>query len=109
VKLWRDHDTPFHKYKDLTNDMLEAIEELEDLDKLGQGLSSVDLLEEVDIGDDSISRPTFVKQRLKANYKAKLFELFKDYVDCFGWNYNEMCRRPVPWAAGYGPRNLDIG
>ena len=42
--------------------MCEAIEEFDGLDKLGQGFTSVDPLEKVDIGDGSIPRPTFVMQ-----------------------------------------------
>ena len=77
-------------YRASKNDMCEAIDESEDLDKLGQGFTSADLLEQVDIGDGSVPRPTFVKQSLKANYKAKLIELLREYVDCFAWNYHEM-------------------
>jgi hypothetical protein len=33
------------------NDMCEAIEDFDEVDKLGQGLSSTDPLEEIDIGD----------------------------------------------------------
>jgi hypothetical protein len=36
------------------------IEEFRDLDKLGQGFTSADPLEEIDIGDGKTSRPTFV-------------------------------------------------
>ena len=42
--------------------MWEAIEDLGDLDKLGQGFTSADPLEKVDIGDGSIPRPTFVNE-----------------------------------------------
>ena len=44
--------------------MCEAIEDIGDLDKLGQGLTSADPLEKVDIGDGSIPRPTFVNANL---------------------------------------------
>jgi hypothetical protein len=36
------------------------IEKLRDLDKLGQGFTSVDPLEEIDIEDGKTPRPTFV-------------------------------------------------
>jgi hypothetical protein len=42
-----------------------------------------DPLEEVDIGDGAIPRLTFVNKNLDANYKAKLMEILKDYVDYF--------------------------
>ena len=53
------------EYRSNKNDMYESIEELDDMDKLGQGFTSADPLEEVDIGDGSIPRPTFVNKNLK--------------------------------------------
>ena len=53
-------------YRSDENDMYESIEELEDMNKLGQGFTSADPLEEVDIGDGSIPRLTFVKQKFKS-------------------------------------------
>src|SRR6185369_12679036 len=50
------------QYRARTNDMCEAIEDFDDLGKLGQGFASVDPLEKVDIGDGTIPRPTFVKK-----------------------------------------------
>jgi hypothetical protein len=47
-------------YQPNKNDMCEAIEETENLDKLGLGFMSVDILEEVDIGDGVTPRLTFV-------------------------------------------------
>jgi hypothetical protein len=38
------------------------IEEFRDLNKLGQGFTSADPLEEIDIGDGKILRPTFVNK-----------------------------------------------
>ena len=78
------------QYRSNKNDMCEAIEDFEELDKLDQGFTSADHLEEVDIGDGSIPRPTSVNKNLKVNYKAKLIELLKEYVDCFAWSYSEM-------------------
>jgi hypothetical protein len=34
--------------------------------------------------------PTFVNKNLDADYKAKLMEILKEYVDCFAWSYSEM-------------------
>src|SRR3989337_4047711 len=72
------------------NDMYESIEELDDMDKLGQGFTSANPLEEIDIGDGSIPRPTFVNKNLRADHKAKLIELLKEYVCCFAWEYHDM-------------------
>jgi len=57
-------------YQDKANDMCEAIEDLDDLDKLGQGFMSTDPLEKVDIGDGSIPKPTFVNANLSDDSKA---------------------------------------
>jgi len=72
------------------NDMCEAIEDTEDMDKLGQGFTSADPLEKVDIGDGSVPRPTSVNANLSAEYKTDLIKLLKEYVDCFAWSYSEM-------------------
>ena len=73
------------QYRVRTNDMCEAIEDSGDLDKLGQGFTSADPLEKVDIGDGTIPKPTFVNKNLSAEYKADLVNLLKEYVDCFAW------------------------
>jgi hypothetical protein len=68
----------------------EAIEDLDDLGMLGQGFTSADPLEEVDIGDGTIPRPTFVNKNLDLMFKLELIKILKEYVDCFARNYNEM-------------------
>ena len=71
-------------------DACEAIDNFDELDKLGQGFTSADPLEQVDIGDGSIPWPTFINQNLEADYKVELIALLKEYVDCFAWDYTEM-------------------
>ena len=92
------------------DDMYESIEELDDMDKLGQGFTSADPFEEVDIGDGSVSRPTFINKNLKADCKANLIELLKEYVCCFAWEYHEMpglsrelVEHRLPIKAGFRP------
>ena len=63
--------------------MCETIKESEDMDKLGQGFTSVDPLEKVDLGDGTILRPTFVNKNLSVEYKADLIKLLKEYVSLF--------------------------
>jgi hypothetical protein len=46
-------------YQAHKNDMCEAIEKFGDLNKLGQGFTSDNPLEEVDIGDGTVPRLTF--------------------------------------------------
>jgi hypothetical protein len=77
-------------YRANKNDMYEAIEETKDLDKLGPGFMSADPLEEIDIWDSVTPRPNFINKNLSADYKSNLVELLREYVDCFGWNYQEM-------------------
>ena len=77
-------------YRSRINDMCEAIEDIEDMDKLDQGFTSADPLEKIDIGDGSVPRPTFLNANLSAKYKADLIKLLKEYVDCFAWSYSEM-------------------
>jgi hypothetical protein len=78
------------QYQANKTDACEAIDDFDELDKLGQGFTSADPLEQVDIGDGSVPRPTFINQNLKADYKFKIIALLKEYVDCFAWNYTEM-------------------
>ena len=59
--------------------MCEAIEDSDDLDKLGQGFTSADPLENVDIGDGTVPRPTFVNKNLLADHKADLIKWLKQY------------------------------
>ena len=70
----------------------EAIDDFDELDKLGQGFTLAGPLEQVDIGDGSMPRPMFINQNLEADYKDELITLLKEYVDCFAWNYIEMPR-----------------
>jgi hypothetical protein len=63
--------------------MCEAIEDFDDLSKLGQGFTLTDPLEEVDIGNGTVPRPTFVNKNLRHLFKSDLLKLFKEYVDCF--------------------------
>jgi len=46
-----------------------------------------DPLEEVDLGDGSIKRPTYISTKIDKDIK---FKLLKKYKDCFSWDYNEM-------------------
>ena len=60
------------------SDMHETIEDFGDMEKLGQGFSSVDPLEKIDIGDGSIPRPTFIKARLKSVRKVRYVYYLKN-------------------------------
>ena len=60
------------------------------MDKLGQGFTSADPLEKVDLGDGTIPRPTFVNKNLSVEFKANLIKLLKEYIECFALEYSEM-------------------
>jgi hypothetical protein len=68
----------------------DIIEEFRYLDKLGQGFTSVDPLEEIDIGDGKTPRLTFVNKTLKNDLRNEMIDLLKEYSDYFAWNYTQM-------------------
>jgi hypothetical protein len=78
------------EYRSTKNDIGETIEDFDEVEKLGQGFTSTDSLEEVGIGDGTKPRLTFVNKNMRADYKVKVIELLKEYVDCFEWEYLEM-------------------
>lgn len=78
------------EYRSTKNDIGKTIEDFDEVKKLGLGFTSADPLEEVDIGDGTKPRPTFVNKNMRADYKVKIIELLKEYVDCFAWEYHEM-------------------
>ncbi|CAJ2672886.1 unnamed protein product [Trifolium pratense] len=55
-----------------------------------QKMQAQDPLEEVDIGDGSIKRPTYISANIPKDLRDKLVELLKEFKDCFAWDYNEM-------------------
>jgi hypothetical protein len=63
--------------------MCEAIEDFDEVEKLGQGFSSVDPLEEIDIGDGITPRLTFVNKSMSLEHKDAIIKLLRDYIDFF--------------------------
>ncbi|XP_045817238.1 uncharacterized protein LOC123910200 [Trifolium pratense] len=53
-------------------------------------MQAQDPLQEVDIGDGSVKRPTYISVNIDPTLKEKMVELLKKYRDCFAWDYNEM-------------------
>jgi hypothetical protein len=58
--------------------MCEAIEDFDEVEKLGQGFSSADPLEEIDIVDGITPRPTFVNKNMSLEHKDAIIMLLKD-------------------------------
>jgi hypothetical protein len=85
---WLQHHT--EQYRSTKNNMCKAIEDFDEVEKLGQGFSSVNPLEEIDIGDGITPRPTFVNKNMFLENKDSIIKMLRDYVDCFAWNYHEM-------------------
>jgi hypothetical protein len=78
---WLQHRTD--QYRSTTNDMCEAIENFDEVEKFGQGFSSVDPLEEIYIGDGITPRPTFVNKNVSLKHKDAIIKLLSHYVDHF--------------------------
>jgi hypothetical protein len=70
---------------------MSTIVEFRDFNKLGQGFTSVDPLDDVDIGDGRTPRPTIVNKTLKTDPRSNRIGLLKEYPNCFAWSsYTEM-------------------
>jgi hypothetical protein len=78
---WLRHRT--EQYRSTTNDMCQVIEDFDEVEKLGQGFSSSDQLDDIDIGDGITPRPTFVSKNMSLGHKDAIIKLLRDYVDCF--------------------------
>jgi hypothetical protein len=66
---WLSRQTvEYHSY---TDNAMGVVEDLDELGKLGQEFSYMDDIEEVDIGDGVVSRPTYVSARLNTSQKRK--------------------------------------
>ena len=70
---WLKHRV--EQYRASKTNTCEAIDDFDELNKLGQGFTSADPLEQVNIRDGSMTRSTFINKNLEANYKVKLIEL----------------------------------
>jgi hypothetical protein len=61
------------------NDMCETIEDFDEVEKLGQGFSSTNPLEEIDIWDGMTPRPIFVNRNMSLEHKDAITKLLRDY------------------------------
>jgi hypothetical protein len=77
-------------YCSSTDDAIGVVEDLDELGKLDRGFSSMDDLEEIDIGDGVVPRPTYVSACLDVTQKYEIIELLNGYTCCFAWDYTEM-------------------
>src|SRR3954471_5976910 len=63
-----------------------------EMDPLGsvKRMQAQDPLEEINLGDGIIKRPTYLSMKLASDLKTKLIRLLEEYKDCFAWDYHEM-------------------
>ncbi|KAK2389329.1 hypothetical protein QL285_062925 [Trifolium repens] len=73
-------------------------------------MQAQDPLEEIDIGNGSVKRPTYISANISPDLKGKLVQLLKEFSDCFAWDYNEksglsreMVELKLPIKAGKRP------
>ena len=91
-----DTETPGEQVHDEQNQRLDAIYDDEPLgfeknpDFSGAKMLSQDPLEEIDLGEGTIKRPTYISKKLDPKVKDKVIQMLKDYKDCFAWDYDEM-------------------
>jgi hypothetical protein len=64
--------------------------DLADGGKLGYRFTSVDELEEINIGPRDKPQPTFISKKLDPSLRELMIALLKEYSDCFAWDYREM-------------------
>jgi hypothetical protein len=62
--------------------MCEAIEDFDQVEKVEQGFSSADPLEEIDIVDGITPRLIFVNNNMSLEHKDAIIKLLRNYVDC---------------------------
>jgi hypothetical protein len=60
------------EYWDQRGSAGKTMEDFDDFGKLGQGFASVDELEEIDLGEGSVPRPTYVSVNLPNDRKHRL-------------------------------------
>jgi hypothetical protein len=87
---WLQHCT--EQYQSTMNNKCKAIADFEEVEKLGQGFSSADPLEDIDIGDRITPSPIFVNKNMSLEHKDAIIKFPKMYVDYFAWNYHKMPR-----------------
>jgi hypothetical protein len=78
------------EYRSNENNIGEVVEDFDDMVKLGSGFVSSDELDKVDIRDGKDERPMYNKSSLDGEPTMRLFELLREFANCFAWSYTEM-------------------
>jgi hypothetical protein len=59
------------------------VEGFDEVGKLGQSFCTVDELEEANLGQGDVLRPTYVNKGMPEENKRRLAELFQEFKGCF--------------------------
>jgi hypothetical protein len=86
--VWLQRRTAAYRLE--RNGICEIVEDFDEVGKLGQGFTSIDELEEVDLGDECKIRPTYINASLTDGQKARVCCLLREFMVCFAWDYTEM-------------------
>jgi hypothetical protein len=78
------------EYRSVGNDIGGVVDDFDEMGKLGRGFTSINQLEEVDIGNGSDKRPTYISTKLSAGWRKEVCELLRVFIGCFAWDYSEM-------------------
>ena len=49
-----------------------------------------DPLEEIDLGEGTTRRPTYISANIDPQLRVEVIQLLKEFKDCFAWDYDEM-------------------
>jgi hypothetical protein len=111
---WLHHH--INGYRSHQDGISDVVEESGQEGKLGQGFSSLDSLEEVDLCDGSVCKPTYVSTKLSREEKEKVCCLVKEFTDYFVWSYTEihgssrdLVEHKLPIKGGLGHINNQLG
>jgi hypothetical protein len=77
-------------YRSQENGWYVVVEELDKVRNLWQGFAAVDELEEINLGKEGESQPTYIKRGLAGDLRTKLCNLLWEFLDCFAWDYTDM-------------------
>jgi hypothetical protein len=75
------------EYRLAEDGIKEVVEDFDEVGKLRQGFSVVDEVDEIDIGDEAVHRPTYVSRNLTPEQKVEVCKLLNEFVTCFAWEY----------------------
>jgi hypothetical protein len=77
-------------HKDGKTELSEVVEDFDDVGKLGQGFALVDDLVEIDVGQGSDNRPTYMSANLQGDQREMMRDILKEFANYFAWNYTKM-------------------